>query len=382
MTIKQIIWGVVVFVLTLEVPVMAQMQEFSKKKLNLTGDFRYRFEQDWNSRFDDGTYRIDRFRMRFRLRFAFTYQVHKYVHFGGGVRTGVATNMQSPHINVGYNGFTSAPFNIDKAYIKGSYKWLWGWLGKNSFPFWKQNELFWDDDVNPEGVTIGGKFSKGNLKLNPTIGYYVTNHDQLVEYVDGTMIMAQIAGTHKINDKLTMDIAVAYNQMDNIFDIPEHLGGTKRINYKFIIVGARAKISQKRPLELGLDYFGNMEDYTNNPNIENHYKDQKNGFVGHIQVGNSTDKGDWLFGYYFAYKQKYSVVDYYGEDDWVRWGNVDRNRNTNYSGHEFRLAYTIAPGFIAMLRAYTVEAIVKRLENNAITTETGSRIRLDIDIEF
>ncbi len=370
------------FVLVLKTSVFAQIQEPFEKKFKINGDFRYRFEQDWNSRFDDGTYRTDRFRMRFRLRLGFTYQLNEYIQFGGKARTGVANNMQSPHINVGYNGFTSAPFNISRAYLKANYKWLWGWVGKNSYPFWKQNELFWDDDVNPEGVTIGGKISHGNLKINPTLGYYVTNHEQVVEYVDGIMVMAQLAAVLKASDKVTLDIATAYNQMNNIFEKPEHLGGTARIDYKFIITGVRAKISYKLPLELGVDYVVNIEDYSSNPAIADHYKDQKTGFVGHIQIGQLKNKGDWLLGYYYAYKQKYSVVDYYGEDDWVRWGNVDRNRNTNYSGHEFRLAYTLTPKFTVMLRAYRVESLVKRLENNAIATETGNRIRLDFDISF
>ncbi len=368
--------------LVLLATVLVKAQSTPRKKLEFSGDFRYRFEQDWNSRLDDGTFRTDRFRMRYRLRLGFKYQLNEFFYFGGRVRTGIASNMQSPHINVGYNGFISAPFNISKAYLGGKYKDLWWWVGKNSYPFWKQNELFWDDDVTPEGITLGGKFTSGVLLINPTIGYYITNHNQQVDYVDGTMAIVQLAAVLKVSNRITLDMAMAYNQMDNIFDKPEHLGGTQRIDYKFIISGARARINTKLPFELGVDYVVNIEDYNNNPAINNHYKDQKISFVGHLQIGKSKNKGDWLLGYYYAFKQKYSVVDYYTEDDWVRWGNIDRNRNTNYTGHEARFGYTFAPKFNMVLRAYTVEAIVKRLENNAIATETGNRIRLDLNIKF
>jgi len=95
-----------------------------------------------------------------------------------------------------------------------------------------------------------------------------------------------------------------------------------------------------------------------------------------------SSKGDWLVAYYFTSKQKYSVVEYYAEDDWVRWGDINRNRNTNFSGHELRFAYNIHKNFNVMTRFYTVEALVPRLENSASTVETGNRIRMDFNIKF
>ena len=35
-----------------------------------------------------------------------------------------------------------------------------------------------------------------------------------------------------------------------------------------------------------------------------------------------------------------------------------------------------------MLRAYIEEALVAREENNAVETETGNRVRIDINIGF
>ena len=37
-------------------------------KLSFNGDFRFRVEQDWNSKKSDGTFRDDRTRLRYRLR--------------------------------------------------------------------------------------------------------------------------------------------------------------------------------------------------------------------------------------------------------------------------------------------------------------------------
>ncbi|MDH3604321.1 MAG: substrate-binding domain-containing protein, partial [Candidatus Tectomicrobia bacterium] len=47
------------------------------------------------------------------------------------------------------------------------------WAGRNSLPFWKQNELFWDDDVTPAGAGFNYKneFEDGFLEVNA--GYLV-----------------------------------------------------------------------------------------------------------------------------------------------------------------------------------------------------------------
>ncbi len=45
------------------------------KKLTFTGDFRFRIEQDWNSKKSDGTYRENRSRLRYRFRFGANYQL-------------------------------------------------------------------------------------------------------------------------------------------------------------------------------------------------------------------------------------------------------------------------------------------------------------------
>lgn len=49
-----------------------------------------------------------------------------------------------------------------------------GWVGENKISFWAPNELMWDGDINPEGLTAGGAFSiNDKTKLSPTIGYFV-----------------------------------------------------------------------------------------------------------------------------------------------------------------------------------------------------------------
>ncbi len=352
------------------------------KALQLYGDFRFRAEQDYDSRKTNGSYRDNRSRLRYRVRFGFTYKWGEHISFGARIRTGVPENFQSPHNNLGYNGSASISFNLDKAYLAGRYKNSWWWVGKNSFPFWKQNELFWDDDVTPAGIAAGTSFSIKKIKFNPKVAYLISNNFSYSNGgIDGTITAGQLELNYNRN-KTGITLASSYYQMDNIDNVPEtdnFFTGTRyKLDYKIIVSGLKLSYNAKYPIAVGFDHFINLEDYSSDTLMNNVYKDQKKAFVASVQMGQLKDKGDWLIGYYYTRKEELSVVSYYTEDDWVRWGNINRNRNTNYAGHEIRLAYAFGSQFNVVTRTYFVEGLVTTKTH----TETGSRFRVDFNIKF
>ena len=372
-------------------------------RFRLIADFRYRFEHDWHSRLDDGTYRLDRFRMRYRLRLGFIAQVGQGISFGAVLRTGVPSNLQSPHVNVGYNGFGAAPFNLGRAYVRGDYKYLWWWLGKNRMPLWRQNELFWDDDVTPEGAAIGGRIPLHDaIDFNPTVAYFVPNHEQVLEYPDARMVAGQLAFVIRAGDMVTLDVASSALHMNQLFLVPQHLGrdlwdqggpiGARR-NYTFIVSGIRATVATKArgydlPFSIGVDHSVNVEDYADDDTVFDHHRDQKNMVVAQARFGHATRtgagsrRGDWYVGYTYARKEELSVVSYYTEDDWVRWGNIHGNRNTGYQGHEIRAAVALGPHVDFLARLYLVNALLPRLQNDAVALETGNRVRVEVNVHF
>ena len=380
MTLK-IFRSVLFFIWVSTLSLSAQVQDGKPPKLTFFGDLRIRGEQDWNSRQFDGAYREDRHRMRARLRLGFNYQWSEHIRFGGRIRTGVANNIQSPHFNLGYRGLSSKPFQLDRYFLQGTYSNSWWWMGKNSFPFWNQNELWWDDDVQPEGISFGLKKKGKSIEWRPTVGYFIANHNQDSSVLDATLFAAQLAVIFR-NDTFELTAASGLFWFDNIFNVPEaddlFTGKRYRMDYHLLNSGIQLKLLRTTPLVLGLDYLINLKDYSENPNLETHYKNQKTGYVFQLNYGKLNTKKDWLFGYYYAYKEALSVVSYYAEDDWVRWGNINRNRNTNYAGHEFRIAYCWGKNFNMVLRFYTVKGLV----TPQIATETGNRIRLDFNIKF
>ncbi|NNF35453.1 MAG: hypothetical protein HKN68_15190 [Saprospiraceae bacterium] len=367
------------------------VQENQEGNLLLASDIRIRLEQDWNSRRFDGSFRDDRFRLRYRLRIGFSYHWNNYIQFGARIRSGVDESMQSPHNNFGHREFTGIPINIDKVYISGKYKNAWWWAGKNNFPFWKQNELFWDDDVNPEGVSIGGNLITNGIHIKPKLAYFITNtgsgdfdpRDPTNGQIDGHMIGGQLEFGIEVKD-YAITLANGFYMLNDINNVPTtdffYEGDRFKLDYKFLVTGLKIDFATKLPLTLGIDHFVNLEDYSDFSDelIDPIYKDQKTGYVLNINLGKLKNKGDWLLGYYFVRKEEYSVVSYYTEDDWIRLGNINRNRNTNYQGHEFRMAYAFDSNFNIVARAYFVEGLV----TPDITLESGNRFRIDFNMRF
>ncbi|MDX1409903.1 MAG: putative porin, partial [Saprospiraceae bacterium] len=142
------------------------------------GDARFRAEQDWDSRKSDGTFRDDRSRMRIRARAGMTYQASSWLEMGAGIRTGNPGNQQDPNITFGLanNEYSAFAVGVHKAYLRLHGAHFSGWLGKNTFPFETQNELFWSSAVYPEGATIqfNRNYESGtvaNVKI--TAGHYI-----------------------------------------------------------------------------------------------------------------------------------------------------------------------------------------------------------------
>ena len=46
------------------------------------------------------------------------------------------------------------------------------WAGRNSFPFWKQNELFWDDDATPAGVAASYEVPLRQARIQFNGGFF------------------------------------------------------------------------------------------------------------------------------------------------------------------------------------------------------------------
>lgn len=376
---KKLIYILVLFIVPASIN--AQIDSLFSR-LSFNSDFRFRIEQDWNSKMSDGSFREDRSRLRYRLRAGATYK-YKWYEVGFRIRTGNPIKQQDPQLTLGdvNKEFGTLPIGIEKAYFQGELNTFTFWVGKNSFSFKKNNELFWSNNVFPEGVFIENDFIiKSNFidNLNIKAGHYIIATSNESFDRDSFFQGFQIS-TSFFEKKLS--IFPSLYIFKNIPNIPDG-NDSFSLNYSIMHLGTKYRIVNKLPINVELDYYKNLQDYSNNDLIQSNLKDQKSGFVIGLKYGEFLNKGDWLFTATYTKLEKFSAVDFLAQNDWARWdyssSESPDGRLTNFSGIELAAGYKIDKKVNLKVKYYFVEQIIA-LGNSL---ENGSRIRLDIDIKF
>ncbi len=139
-----------------------------EKKVKLFGDMRFRAERDTRSQSAGDDQNRNRFRVRARIGMSFMPN-DKWM---GRIRMATnSTSLNSPYHTLS----TSDPskngdFGLDQAYLAympTSAATII--MGKTALNWWKQNELFWDDDINAEA--IAGIYKMGNITFNAAYAF-------------------------------------------------------------------------------------------------------------------------------------------------------------------------------------------------------------------
>ena len=358
-------------------------QNESAKKITFSGDFRFRIEKDWNSRKSDGTYRDDRTRLRFRIRAGMNYRPINWARFGIGFRTGFREKQQDPQLTLGdgYQEFNSVPLSFDKLFFSVKHEWLEAWIGRNSFPFERQNELFWSDNVSPDGVYLSAlfetkpdwiesvKFSSGLFTMFNSYGTF--DNDSFIGVL-------QVTTSHWNGRLKVFPTFYHFNSMPDIPDGNE----SYRFAYSILHLGSHLLAFEHPRIIVGLDLYQNIQNYQQNDAIPKDLRDQKKGIVTSILWGSLAKKGDIMLGAYYLYMERYAAVDFLAQNDWARWdysnhGSRD-GRLTNFKGLELMAGYRISKRFRLKMRYFTVDQIIPY----GVAFENGNRIRLDLDITF
>ncbi|MEL6866656.1 MAG: putative porin [Bacteroidota bacterium] len=349
------------------------------------GDFRFRVEQDWDSRKSDGTYRKDRSRLRYRLRFGFTKQIDPHFSVGARLRTGKLNDQQGPHLTLGGNDgeFGLTQIGFEKIYLKYSRKNVWLWMGKNSYPFWKQNELLWNDNVFPEGIAIGlNNIGSKRLVLKPTLGHFIFRSGNTLFQEDAYLSSIQLHSQLRLGNEAKLLFNLGNLYFHNFPDLPDKQH-TYLMNYNIVTASMQYQIPLgKTLLAFGLDGFFNTTGYQRNEDINTDYEDEKNGYVATIQYGRIKQRGDWMLQVCYAHIEKYAIVDYLAQNDWARWDysgvGASGSRLSNFQGVELKLGYQLRSNINLIARYYQVEQLVKLGQFK----ENGQRFRIDLNAKF
>lgn len=374
----------ILYILLFPANLIAQTDSISSKsKLSFTSDFRFRIEQDWNSRKSDGSYRDDRTRLRYRLRAGFNYNLNHWASFGARIRTGNPIKQQDPQLTLGdgFNEFGTLPLGFEKIYFKAEHNGFVFWGGKNTFPFQKNNELFWSDNVYPEGVFLKKEFnfqSKYINQLDVRGGHFIIV-DKGSSFNADSYVQALQISTVLLNQSISL--FPAFYQFKNIPNIPDG-NNTYLFDYSIIHIGTKVRLSKKPLINFEMDYFSNLEDYASNDSIPNSLKNQKNGLAAGIGIGKLKEKDDWFFKITYSHIEQYATVDFLAQNDWARWDyssySSPDGRLTNFKGFEIVGGFKIENNLSLKVKYYLVDQLV----TYGLSKETGSRIRFDLDIKL
>jgi len=349
----------------------------AQRNIDLSGDFRFRIEQDWRSQKSDGTWRDDRTRMRYRFRFGVDYTYNPSIKFGFRIRTGLQNKQQDPQLTLGdLSDWGTLPLGFEKIYFDFNKK---GWrigLGKNIFPFQKQNELFWSDHVYPEGVFLCYKPKKGAFPLDLRLGHFILNANGKGLDTDGYLQAIQLTGKAFKNRLALMAGYFYFNQMP---DIPDGFA-TRYYNYGIAHFATGVHVTPK--LKFEADYWQNVLNMQQSSQVVNYMADQRSGYAGAIAYGTLKEKGNWKFKLTYAYIERFAIVDFLAQNDWVRWdygsyGSPD-GRLSNYQGIEAMVGYALGHKMVLKAKYYWTEQLLSQ----GTFLENGQRFRIDIDISL
>ncbi len=340
-----------------------QAAMFESNGFKIYGDFRARLETDWDSQRPDGSERDDRTRIRVRARVGLEFAASERFTLGLRLRSGSDGSQQSPHITVvdfDDNDTGDAHFNFDKWFLKGEFNSGWGWIGRNSLPFWKQNELFWDDDVTPAGLAFGYRSDRGESGFEANGGYFSLPAG--MREFSGNLGLAQV-----VFRRNRFKIAGGLLDVDADPDDPDGallLRGNGARDYQIWVASLQAGFGN---WTFGVDVIHNGESYPASEAL----RDEVDGYVGSLKLNTG---GGWQAAYYYARIEALAVHSSYAQDDWVRWGSATQTRGSDMKGHELRLVKDVGPGQSLVFRLYLTDAIT--------TDEDGSRFRIDWNYKF
>ena len=350
------------------------------RPLTFFGDFRARVEADFDSQTAAGVDRDDRTRVRIRARIGMEFAPDDTWSFVVRARTGSDDSHQSANLTIldlDDNDTGDADVNLDKWYVAGRGRGFRGWIGRNGFPFWKQNELFLDDDATPAGIAVGWDREIGSGKLTVNAAYLSlpVGMQEFSGNLGGGQLVYETSA-----DRVGVTVAAGLFNFDATDSDPDAeilLNGNGRRSYSIVSAGVQMRLpAGARPLVLGADVLHNAKEYAASglDPFSAANRDETDGYAVSARLGSTGQKGGWLVGYTYARIEALAVNSSYAQDDWVRWGTAAEARGSNMRGHELRFGYALSKSIGMLARLYLVDAIT--------TDEDGNRYRVDFNYRF
>lgn len=336
--------------------------------LQLSGDVRVRYEENW------GAGRRERGRGVVRGRLRATYAFDERFSVGARIVTGDPDDPNSADITLSAWD-DDLQVGLDQLFMKASLGPIDLYGGKFDNPFIR-TDLVWDGDVNPQGAAAIATLPVGDaVKLRGSALYFMIDEGAAVR--DSRMVGGQLALSAKPASAWAFDLAGGYydyrtpliagadagDWRSNLLRPDGHYLSDFNL---FDVVGSVtfSGFGDRFPVRVVGDYVHNYGAAVAD----------NDGFGADIFVGRASDKGDWRFQYGYAEMGVDAVLAAFSHD------NTDLA--TNY------LQHTLGVDFVPM-RHVTLTATYYRyrLKNPVYAGalapgEWANRLRLNLMYSF
>jgi hypothetical protein len=193
-----------------------------RSRLSFAGDVRYR-----NESFDVEYVDRDRQRDRIRARLNASFRVNDTLSGQIGLATGADDPRSSNQTMDGQN--SRKQFGLDVAYLTWAPNASWrATAGKQRYPWQRSGSLFFDGDINPEGIAIN--YTKGNLFAG---AFYDWLSERALSFsaptgtsTDSILYGAQIGYRIPFSDSVRMTVAATYFNFDGVQGYNPLFGGS------------------------------------------------------------------------------------------------------------------------------------------------------------
>lgn len=346
------------------------------ENMKISGDLRYRYEGIDSE--NNGKRGASVNRNRLRARIGLYDKINDEVDLGFRLATGsnndpVSTNQTEQ------DAFSKKSVWIDQAYFDWHPKGIKGFDfvgGKMPQPFYRvgNNQLIWDDDLNPEGLAVKYQLPvSDSLKAYVNGGGFWVGHPDTADAADTSLwgIQGYLKNTFENKDYLLG--GMSYYTYGNIKDqrdvtslwrASNFFGNTSvggEYKYGYNIVEGFAEYGTKIA-DYPVAVFGSYAQNTEAPS------GKSDGWLIGTTFNKAKDPGSWQIGYDYRDLDSDAVVGQFSDSDFGGGG-------TNAKGHRFNLTYQLAKNFQAGLTYFLDK------KKNA-TDDDYRRLQADLIFKF
>ncbi|MBI3651658.1 MAG: putative porin [Acidobacteria bacterium] len=392
---------------TLPAETQKKVEELYKNfgAIRFSGDLRFRQETFRNQGFDDLKPSADRNRMRVRVRLALDGTINKHYDWGLRLASGIFTDPISSNQTL-TDFFERKPFALERAFLRYDTKTerLGAQLIAGKFePTFRRTQMVWDDDVNVEGASEAVYFkTKTPLRQVKLVAFQLP-FNELSGSKDGVLYGGQLQSDWQVSNKVSANANLSYYDWNHADQVLQGLGALATQVNGGIFNGAASSGNQNgafgttnRILRNGagapigflanfhlVNFLGNLTwqatsrypvtftfDYVHN--ASRRIADEKDGYWVGAMIGQTKEKGDWLWGYTYTRIEQDAVLVPFNFSDILA---------SNSRAHMPTVAYQLANG-VTLQWSGLFSQRVKRLVLLSPFNRFQNRMQFDVIYKF